>query len=79
MSAVAVGAELGQQEPQTVPTNEGAKQVDAVSRWNLALERVADRRLSASVDEEIAGRERYVRTAMKPRLTESPVDDFGNR
>ena len=43
------------------------------------LKRVADRRLSAGVDEEVAGRERHVRAARKPRLTENLINDFRNR
>jgi hypothetical protein len=33
--------------------------------------------LSSGVDEEIAGRERDVRTARKPRLTENLINDAG--
>jgi len=76
MSPLAMRTELRQQEPEAVPTNEGAQQVDAVRGWNLSLERVADRRLSASVDEEIAGGKRHVWTVRKPRLTESPIYGF---
>ena len=79
MSTLAMCAKLGQQEPEPVPTNERAHQVDAIGGWNLVLERVADRWFAASVDEEIAGRERHVGTARKPRLTESLIDDFRNR
>src|SRR5471030_1736032 len=76
MSPLAMRTELRQQEPEAVPTNEGAQQVDAVRGWYLSLERVADRRLSASVDEEIAGGKRHVWTVRKPRLTESPINGF---
>ena len=65
-----------EEEPKTVPTNEGAQQVDAVGGWNLALERAADRRLSASVDQEIADRERHMWAARILMFAESLVEDF---
>ena len=55
---VAVCLERGTNDAETVPANEGAQQVDAVGRMNLPLDRHADRRLTAGVDEQVCRRQR---------------------
>ncbi|MCG3775304.1 MAG: hypothetical protein JW395_2136 [Nitrospira sp.] len=50
-------AELVFKHADAVPADEGAEQVDGVGGWNLVRQRVSQRRLAASVDEEIGGGE----------------------
>lgn len=44
---------------QAVPADEGTEELDAIGRMNLALDRRSDRRLAASVDEQVGRRERH--------------------
>src|SRR5688572_2666482 len=57
-----MGSKLREQQSETVPSNEGANQIDTICGRYLPFERVADSRLAASVHEQVAGRERYVRS-----------------
>ena len=57
-SACAVGLELLFEEPQAVPADEGAEQVDRVRGRDLSRQRMGERGLAAGVDEEVGGGER---------------------
>jgi len=54
-AAVEVGAQRAFEDPEAVPLDEGAEQVDAIGGGDLGLEDLAEAGLAAGVDEEIAG------------------------